>query len=77
MKIYTNPNRHCISAYTVTIFGDLRDAGYNKQELEDDRKLLQSRLTLMENQGKSAEEQIEVMQAIQKNLHDEAEYLRE
>lgn len=48
-----------------------------KQELEDDRKLLQSRLTLMENQGKSAEEQIEVMQAIQKNLHEEAEYLRQ
>lgn len=48
-----------------------------KEELEDDRKLLQSRLTLMENQGKSAEEQIEVMQAIQKNLHDEAEYLRQ
>jgi len=48
-----------------------------KQELEDDRKLLQSRLTLMENQGKSAEEQIEVMQAIQKNLHDEADYLRQ
>ena len=48
-----------------------------KEELEDERKLLQSRLTLMENQGKSAEEQIELMQAIQKNLHEEAEYLRE
>lgn len=25
MSVWTNPNVHCIAAYTVSIFGDLRD----------------------------------------------------
>lgn len=34
MTIRTNPNKHCLAAYVVTIFGDLRDCGYSKEELE-------------------------------------------
>lgn len=34
MTIHTNPEKHCLAAYVVTIFGDLRDCGYSKEELE-------------------------------------------
>lgn len=34
MTIHTNPEKNCLAAYTVTIFGDLRDCGYSKEEME-------------------------------------------
>ena len=43
---------------------------------EDERDLLQTNLTLMEHQGKSAGDRIGQLRQIQDNLHREAEYLR-
>lgn len=34
MKIYTNPDISELTAYTVVIWGDLRDAGYTEQDLK-------------------------------------------
>lgn len=47
-----------------------------KEIYENERDLLQSNLTLMEHQGKSAGDRISQLRRIQDNLHREAEYLR-
>ena len=35
MVIHTNPDKSSVAAFTVTIFGDLRDRGYSEEDLRE------------------------------------------
>ena len=47
-----------------------------REEMEDERDLLQSQIDLMEKQGGQTKERISRLEEIQASLHEEAEYLR-
>lgn len=48
-----------------------------REEMQDERDLLESQLELMENQGRPVQDRISKLEEIQDSLHKEADFLRE